>query len=165
MKKVKTNAMRLLDKENIPYELHSFDLEKGPVTPDFIAREIGREVAKIFKTIVTVGHSGEYYVFCLQIIEELDLKKAAKAASEKSIALIDQNDLLKIAGYERGGTSPLGMKKSYVTFFDERALNFDTIIVSAGKRGYQIEVSPNALIAVTKAKALPILMDTKSIFK
>jgi Cys-tRNA(Pro)/Cys-tRNA(Cys) deacylase len=165
MKKVKTNAMRLLDKEKIPYELLSFDLEKGSITPEYIAKEIGRDVERIFKTIVTVGHSGEYYVFCLQIIEELDLKKAAKAASEKSIELIDQSDLLKIAGYERGGTSPLGMKKSYVTFFDDRALNFDKVIVSAGKRGYQIEVPINGLMAATKAKALPLLMETKSIFK
>jgi len=165
MKKVKTNAMRLLDKEKIPYELLSFDLEKGPITPEYIAKEIGRDVERIFKTIVTVGHSGEFYVFCLQLIEELDLKKAAKAASEKSIELIDQIDLLKIAGYERGGTSPLGMKKSYVTFFDEHALNFDKIIVSAGKRGYQVEVQTKGLIAVTKAKALSLLMDTKSIFK
>ncbi len=157
--------MRLLEKENIPYELLSFDLEKGPITPDYIAREIGREVERIFKTIVTIGHSGEYYVFCLQIIEELDLKKAAKAAAEKSVELINKNDLLKVAGYERGGTSPLGMKKSYVTFFDEHALDFDKIIVSAGKRGYQIEVQTKGLIASTRAKALPLLMETKSIFK
>lgn len=165
MKKVKTNAMRLLDEEGISYELLSFSLKEDHITPQFIAQETGREVEKIFKTIVTVGHSTNYYVFCLQIIEELDLKKAAKAAGEKSIALIDQKDLLKIAGYEKGGCSPVGMKKLYRTFFDQKALSFDKIIVSAGKRGYQVEVMPKDLISITKGETADLLMETRSIFK
>jgi len=165
MKKVKTNAMRLMDEEGINYELLSFSLKEDHITPQFIAQETGREVERIFKTIVTVGHSTNYYVFCLQIIEELDLKKAAKAAGEKSIALIDQKDLLKIAGYEKGGCSPVGMKKLYRTFFDEKALSFDKIIVSAGKRGYQVEVPPIDLISVTKGETADLLMETRSIFK
>lgn len=165
MKKIKTNAMRLLDKEKISYELLFFDPEEDAITPTYIANAISREVGLIFKTLVTMGHSGEYYVFCLQLTGELDLKKAAKAAGEKSIELIDLNDLLKVAGYERGGTSPLGMRKLYGTFFDETALSFDKIIVSAGKRGYQIELDPRDLIRVTRAKVLPLLMSTKSIFK
>ena len=165
MKKIKTNAMRLLDNEKVAYELLFFDPEKDAITPAYIAQAISREADRIFKTLVTVSHSGEYYVFCLQLIGELDLKKAARAAGEKSIELIDLNDLLKVAGYEHGGTSPLGMRKLYGTFFDETALSFDKIIVSAGKRGFQIETDPRDLIRVTKGKVVPLLMATKSIFR
>lgn len=165
MKKVKTNAMRLLDEKAVSYELLSFNLKADSITPDYIAGEIGKGVERIFKTIVTVGTSGNHYVFCLQIIEELDLKKAAKAAGEKSISLIDQKDLLKIAGYEKGGCSPVGMKKLYRTFYDERADRFDEIIISAGRRGYQIEVPVKALISVTEGETTDLLMETKSIFK
>ncbi len=165
MKKVKTNAMRLLDEAAISYELLSFNLKQNPITPEFIAKETGKEVERIFKTIVTVGNSGNHYIFCLQIIEELDLKKAAKAADEKSISLIDQNDLMKIAGYEKGGCSPVGMKKLYRTFFDQKALSFEKIIVSAGKRGYQVEVPSKDLLSVTKGETADLLMETRSIFK
>lgn len=165
MKKVKTNAMRLLDEKEVSYELLSFNLKADSITPDYIAKEIGKEVERIFKTIVTFGTSGDHYVFCLQIIEELDLKKAAKAAGEKSISLIDQKDLLKIAGYEKGGCSPVGMKKLFKTFYDQKSLSYDKIIVSAGKRGYQIEVPVKGLLSVTEGETLDLLMETKSIFK
>jgi len=165
MKKVKTNAMRLLDEKEVSYELLSFNLKAESITPDYIAEEIGKEVERIYKTIVTVGTSGNHYVYCLQIIEELDLKKAAKAAGEKSISLIDQKDLLKIAGYEKGGCSPVGMKKLFRTFYDQKALSYDKIIVSAGKRGYQIEVPVKELISVTEGETSDLLMETKSIFK
>ena len=164
MKKVKTNAMRLLEEKEISYEHLSFSLKADSITPEYIAEEIGKEVEKIFKTIVTVGTSGNYYVYCIQIIEELDLKKAAKAAGEKNISLIDQKDLLKVAGYEKGGCSPVGMKKLYKTFFDERALTFDSIVVSAGKRGHQIQVLSKDLIFVTEAETFDLLNETKSIF-
>lgn len=157
--------MRLLDEKEVSYELLSFNLKADSITPDYIAGEIGKSVEHIFKTIVTVGTSGNHYVYCLQIIEELDLKKAAKAAGEKNISLIDQKDLLKVAGYEKGGCSPVGMKKLYRTFYDERADRFDEIIISAGKRGYQIEVPVKALLTVTEGELSDLLMETKSIFK
>ena len=159
MKKVKTNAMRLMDEEGINYELLSFSLKEDHITPQFIAQETGREVERIFKTIVTVGHSTNYYVFCLQIIEELDLKKAAKAAGEKSIALIDQKDLMKIAGYEKGGCSPVGMRKQFPTVFHETVVLFDTICVSAGKIGAQVEVSPQALIELLGAETADVIVE------
>ena len=165
MKKVKTNAMRLLEDQNIDYELLSFSLKADAITPEYIAEEIGKEVERIFKTIVTEGTSGNHYVFCLQIIKELDLKKAAKAAGEKSISLIDQRDLLKVAGYEKGGCSPVGMKKLYRTFYDAHALSYDRIIVSAGKRGYQIEVPVEGLLKATEGQTSDLLMETKSIFR
>lgn len=165
MKKVKTNAMRLLDENDISYESLSFNLKEEKITPEYIAGEIGKDVERIFKTIVTVGHSGNHYVFCLQLIEELDLKKAARMAEEKSITLIDQKDLLKVAGYEKGGCSPLGMKKAYRTFFDQRAETFEKIIVSAGKRGYQLEVPVKGLVSLTGGTTGDLLMETRSIFK
>lgn len=165
MKKVKTNAMRLLEDHAISHELLSFNLKADAITPEYIAGEIGREVERIYKTIVTVGSSGNHYVFCLQIIEELDLKKAAKAAGEKSVSLIDPRDLMKVAGYEKGGCSPVGMKKLYGTFYDEKALSFEKIIVSAGKRGYQVEVPVKGLLLVTEGKTADLLMETRSIFK
>lgn len=164
LKHVKTNAMRLMDKDKVPYEMLTYEVLETGFTPAYLAKEIGKDVDSIFKTIVTVGHSGEYYVFVVQLTEELDLKKAAKAAGEKNIELIDQKDLEKVTGYVRGGCSPLGMKKRFQTFFDEKAKDYKKIVVSAGKKGFQVEVSPDALVSLTGGQVLDLLKETKSIF-
>lgn len=156
--------MRLMDKNRVPYEMLTYEVPETGFTPEYLARQIGKDVGSIFKTIVTVGHSGDYYVFVVQLTEELDLKKAAKAAGEKNIELIDQKDLEKVTGYVRGGCSPLGMKKSFPTFFDEKVKGFGKIVVSAGKKGFQVEVSPDALVSLTGGQVLDLRKETKSIF-
>ncbi len=163
MKKVKTNAMRLLEKGKIPYELHTYQIREQ-ITADDLSQDIHREPHLIFKTLVTQTPDREYFVFCLPLEEELDLKKAAQAASVKSLSLIDQKTLLPLTGYERGGVSPLSMKKSFSTFIDKKALLFETIIVSAGKKGFQLELSPLDLQKVTHANFFDLLKETRSIF-
>jgi len=165
LKNVKTNAMRLLEKEKIGYELMTYEIVEGSMSPEYLAGQIGKDVLSIFKTIVTVGHSGNHYVFVVQLTEELDLKKAAKAADEKNIELIDQKDLEKLTGYVRGGCSPVGMKKQFRTFFDDRIGSFEKIVVSAGKRGFQIEADPKDLVRATRAVLTDIRKETKSIFR
>ena len=163
MKKVKTNAMRLLERENIPYEFHTYTI-KDQITATDLALDLQREPHLIFKTLVTHSPEGEHFVFCLPLEEELNLKKAAKSASVKSLSLIYQNDLLPLTGYERGGVSPLAMKKSFPTWIDEKALTLDTIIVSAGKKGFQLELSPLHLQKAIQGNFSDLLMETRSIF-
>ncbi|NLB19678.1 MAG: Cys-tRNA(Pro) deacylase, partial [Clostridium sp.] len=115
MKKIKTNAMRKLDKEKIPYIFHSYII-RPKITLQELSSDIGKDPHLIFKTLVTVSPDQSYYVFCLPLEDELDLKKAAKVANVKSLSMIDQNNLLTLTGYERGGVSPLGMKKSFPTY-------------------------------------------------
>lgn len=163
---VKTNAMRLLDKGKIKYTEHDFlpISETDDIGYEVISERTGVPMEKIFKTIVTVGASGSYYIFVVQGIEELNLKKAAKSVGEKNIELINLRDLEKITGYIRGGCSPVGMKKLFKTVYDENIKLFDTIMVSAGKRGYQIEIEPNNLVSVTQGIISDIKSDTRGIF-
>ena len=165
MRKVKTNSMRLLEEAGISYTLHAYNMKHPVLTPELLAKDIDRDVHLIYKTLVTTSHSGQHYVFCLPLTGELDLKKAAKASGEKSVALIDQKDLLKLTGYERGGVSPVGMKKQLPTFLEEGCLHLSTIIVSAGKRGFQVEVDPKRLLTLLPAETKDLLAETKSIFK
>ena len=147
--KDKTNVMRLLEQRKISYEGHTY-------TPDAtmsgaqIAEILGEDPSLVFKTLVTVGKSGQHYVFVIPVEAELDLKKAAKAAGEKAIAMIHQKELLPLTGYVHGGCSPLGMKKAFPTFLHESAMGQARIFVSAGKVGFQIELSPDDLM-----KAVP----------
>lgn len=163
---LKTNAMRILDKEKIKYVEHDFfplsDFED--IGYEVISERTGVPMNKIFKTIVTIGATGTYYIFVVQGIEELNLKKAAISVNEKNIELINLRDLEKITGYIRGGCSPVGMKKLFKTVYDDNVRNFDTIMVSAGKRGYQIELNPLDLVNVTKGIISDIKSDTKAIF-
>ena len=145
-KKVKTNAMRILDSN---YETHSYKTDGEHVDGITVANAIGRDVNQVYKTLVVQGHSKEYYVFVIPVDQNLDLKKAAKAAGEKNVEMIHVKDINKVTGYIRGGCSPVGMKKLYGTFVNETAQNLDTIIVSAGKIGYQIELKPADLQEVT----------------
>jgi Cys-tRNA(Pro)/Cys-tRNA(Cys) deacylase len=146
----KTNAMRLLDAANISYIEHEYDPEKA-LSAKEVANIMNQDVEQVFKTLVTVGKSKEHYVFVVPGEGELDLKKAAKVSGEKFIEMIPQKDLLPLTGYIHGGCSPLGMKKKFKTFIDETAQLFDTIFVSGGKRGLQVEVNPVQLASLVEA--------------
>ncbi len=145
----KTNAMRMLDQADIPYKIHEYDPEKA-VSCKEVASILNQDIEQVFKTLVTVGKSKEHYVFVVPGESTLDLKKAAKCSGEKFIEMIPQKDLLPLTGYIHGGCSPLGMKKKFVTFIDETAELFDTIFVSGGRRGVQIEISPLDLQKVSE---------------
>ncbi|UWD48205.1 Cys-tRNA(Pro) deacylase [Clostridioides difficile] len=142
MIKVKTNAMRILDSNKIDYKVLSYEVKSEHVDGVEVAHDIGRDVNEVYKTLVTQGVSKSIYVYVIPVHENLDLKKAAKVAKEKSVDMIHVKDINKLTGYIRGGCSPVGMKKLYKTFVNESAKQLDTIIVSAGKIGYQIELSP-----------------------
>ena len=154
----KTNAMRILEKEKISYQMHTYDASDGQIDGAAVARKVGMDPAKVFKTLVTKGASGAYYVFDIPVAENLDLKKAAKAVGEKSVAMLPQKELLPLTGYVHGGCSPVGMKKQFPTVFHETAELFDTICVSAGKIGHQVECDPNALIALLRAKTADVIV-------
>ena len=152
----KTNVMRGLEQKGIPYTPHSYPHEE--VAPDgvTVAHMLGQDPDAVFKTLVAKGVSGDYYVFDIPVAGTLDLKKAAKAVGEKSIAMIPQKELLPLTGSVHGGCSPVGMKKQFPTVFDETCLLFDTICVSAGKIGYQVEVAPGDLIELVGGRIADI---------
>lgn len=156
---VKTNAMRLLDAAGITYTSHTYDASDGSIDGVSVAQKLGEEPERVFKTLVTVGASRNYYVFVLPVENELDLKKAARTVKEKSIEMIPVKDINKVTGYIRGGCSPIGMKKQYPTVVDETAILFDTIIFSGGKIGFQIEMAPDDLFALIGAQACDITVD------
>ncbi len=145
-KQEKTNVMRILEQKKVDYVPHYYAHEEGvAVDGATVARLTGRDPAQVFKTLVTVGASKEHYVFVIPVESELELKKAAKAVGEKSVTMLPLKELTPLTGYVRGGCSPVGMKKRFVTVFHESAQAWDTILVSAGKIGAQVEVSPRAL--------------------
>ena len=146
----KTNVMRVLEQKSVPYTAHTYDPDAG-LDGVSVARQLGRDPETVFKTLVARGASGGLYVFDIPVEASLDLKKAAKAVGEKSIAMIHQKELLPLTGYVHGGCSPVGMKKQYPTVFDETAELIDTIMVSAGKIGFQVELEPAALMALVGA--------------
>ena len=147
----KTNAMRILDKEKINYEIYTYDVSDNITDGISVALKTGKKVEEVYKTLVTQGISKTFYVFVIPVDKELDLKKIAALTKEKKIDMIPMKDLLSITGYIKGGCSPVGMKKLFKTFFHEDILNLQTITVSGGKVGIQIELSPNDLISITKA--------------
>ena len=142
----KTNVMRVLDQKKIPYTPHSHPHSEGEaVDGATVASILGRDPGEVYKTLVTRGASKANYVFVVPVLSELDLKKAAKTAGEKSIEMIHVKELTPLTGYVRGGCSPIGMKKRLKTFIDASAQDHTAILVSAGKIGYQVELSPDAL--------------------
>ncbi|MCR5267181.1 MAG: Cys-tRNA(Pro) deacylase [Lachnospiraceae bacterium] len=155
-KEEKTNVMRVLDGKKIPYESHAYQPD-ATMSGEEIAGILGEDPSKVFKTLVTQGKSGAYYVFVVPVMGELDLKKAAKATGEKAISMIKQKELLPLTGYVHGGCSPIGMKKAFPTFIHETAAGYDKVFVSAGKVGFQIELSPSDLIAVTGCSVADIV--------
>ena len=156
-KENKTNAMRILDRNKIQYTTHSYQNEDGKIDGIAVAHKIGKNEECVFKTLVTVGHSKENYVFVVPVAEELDMKKAAKAAGEKNIEMIHVKDINKITGYIRGGCSPLGMKKVFKTFVHNTALNYESIVFSGGKIGSQIELNPNDLTKAINCEFVDII--------
>ena len=152
----KTNVMRVLEQHKIAYTAHEYPHGKEAVDGVTVAQLLGQNVQQVFKTLVARGKSGGYHVFVIPVAKELDLKKAAKAAGEKSVELVHVKELLGLTGYVRGGCSPVGMKKAFPTVFDASVQEIPTVIVSAGKIGYQIECAPADLLALTRAKAAPI---------
>ena len=145
-----TNVMRLLEQKKLPYTPHDY-LATGAVSGVEVAAALGEPPERVFKTLVTTGASGGHFVFVIPVAEELDLKKAAKAVGEKSIAMLPQKELLPLTGYIHGGCSPIGMKKPFPTVLHQSAAEYDTICISAGKVGFQVELSPAGL-----QKMLPI---------
>lgn len=136
----KTNVMRILDQKKVSYQPHCY-VGTGALSGAEIARSLGEDPARVFKTLVTVSKSGKYYVFMIPVEEELDLKKAAASVKEKAISMIPQKQLLPLTGYIHGGCSPIGMKKFFPTTIHETASSYDKILFSAGKIGYQVELS------------------------
>lgn len=136
----KTNAMRTLDRHKLAYQHYALATGDTPVSGTEAAALLGKDPAQVFKTLVTVGKSGKYYVFMIPVAEELDLKKAARCAGEKSIEMIKSKELLPLTGYVHGGCSPIGMKKQFPTFVQESAAAYPTITFSAGKIGHQVEL-------------------------
>lgn len=154
----KTNVMRLLDKAKVEYIPHAFSVGEGDsLDVKTAAMRLGKSPEEVFKTLVTRGAKGGYFVFVVPGTGSLDLKKAAKAAGEKSIEMIKQSELLPLTGYIHGGCSPLGMKKAFPTVIDESVLVLKTVTVSAGKIGRQIELAPEDLIRLTRAKTSDIV--------
>ena len=153
----KTNVMRVLEQKNIPYTAHTYPTD-GAIDGVSVAKMLGQSVEQVFKTLVVKGASGGYYVFDIPVAENLDLKKAAKAVGEKSVAMLPQKELLPLTGYVHGGCSPVGMKKQLPTVFHETVILFDTICVSAGRIGYQVEVSPDALMELVGAQAADVVV-------
>ena len=155
-KEEKTNVMRLLDGKKIPYESRTYEPD-ATLSGEEIAGILKEDADKVFKTLVTQGKSGAYYVFVVPVRAELDLKKAAKACGEKAVAMIKQKELLPLTGYVHGGCSPVGMKKPFPTFIHDSATGFDKVFVSAGKVGFQIEIAPDDLIKISGSKVADII--------
>ena len=156
-KQQKTNAMRILEQKKLPHTVSYY--ECGEFTDAVqIAEMLGQDPERTFKTLMCVGKSGAYYAFVMQGTAEMDLKKAAAAAGEKSIALLPVKEIQSVTGYIRGGCTSIGMKKDYPVFLDETALLYDEIIVSGGRLGTQIFLSPDTLLAATNGKAADLQM-------
>lgn len=158
-KEEKTNVMRILDQKKIPYTAHAYPV--GDAAPDgaAVARLLGQDPAAVFKTLVVKGASGGCYVFDLPVEAALDLKKAARAVGEKSVAMLPSRELLPLTGYVHGGCSPMGMKKRLPTVFHESCLDRETVCVSAGKVGFQVEVRPADLMALVGAAIADIIVE------
>lgn len=156
MSEEKTNVMRILDQKKVPYTPHHYAHPDGAVDGASVAALIDKDPASVCKTLVTQGASKKYYVFVIPVLKELDLKAAAKAVGEKSIEMIRQAQLLPLTGYVHGGCSPVGMKKQFPTVFDQSVEGLDTITVSAGKIGAQVEVAPAALAGLVRGRFAPV---------
>ena len=152
----KTNVMRILEAKKIAYAGHMYDPDPTR-TGEEIAALLGEDPDRVFKTLVTQGKTGQHYVFVIPVREELDLKKAAGAAGEKAVSMIRQKELLPLTGYVHGGCSPIGMKKPFPTFFHVSLQDWDRVFVSAGKVGFQIELDPKELMALTGGRAADLI--------
>ena len=150
-KEIKTNAMRILDRMKIPYTHYTYECDEF-IDGMQIVEKLNLKPEQVYKTLVTQGHSKAYFVFVIPVAEELDLKKAAKAVGEKSLEMIHVKDINSITGYIRGGCTAIGMKKQFVTRLDESAKEQETIIVSGGRIGSQIELKPDDLLKACRGE-------------
>lgn len=155
----KTNAIRALDKAKLTYTVHTYENDGTAVDGVTVAQKTGLPVEKVYKTLVTVGHSREHYVFVIPVAAELDLKAAARSVGEKSVEMIHVADINKLTGYIRGGCSPIGMKKHFPTYIHHTAGQFDHIYVSAGQRGLQIRIAPGDLIREARAEVADVIRE------
>lgn len=156
-KEVKTNAVRILDRNKVEYELNKYecdDFKDGVSIADMLEQSYDMS----FKTLVTVGKSGKYYVFAIPVDKEINMKKAAKEVGEKNIEMVHVKDINAITGYIRGGCTPIGMKKNYPTVINESAKEHEKIIVSGGRLGLQIILKPDDLVKVTNGRYADIIM-------
>ena len=158
-KENKTNVMRILDKEKVPYKFYFYDHEDGAIDGVAVPRKLNQNVQQVFKTLVTKGASGAFYVFVVPVAKELHLKSAAKSVGEKSVEMIHVNEINRATGYIRGGCSPIGMKKLYRTVVDKSCEALPTIIVSGGKIGAQVEVSPQDLLRLVQGTVAEIAVE------
>lgn len=157
MKKIeKTNAARLLDRARIPYKLIPYEFDENDLAAQHVADSLGQDIARVFKTLVLHGDRTGYLVCVIPGNCEVNLKALAKVSANKKVEMIPMKDLLGVTGYIRGGCSPIGMKKAFPTYFHATALEFDTIYVSAGVRGLQVEISPSDLIAFVGASVADV---------
>ena len=145
-KQTKTNAMRMLETAGVAYTQHEYDCADGAIDGVSVAKKTGQDPDRVSKTLVTAGASGGHYVFVIPVAAELDLKKAARSVGEKSVAMLPLAQLTAVTGYVRGGCSPVGMKKAFATRLDETAVLFETVLVSGGRRGLQVELAPDDLL-------------------
>lgn len=157
-REAKTNAMRLLDRQKISYRVNEYECGEF-VDGVTIADQLGQSYDISFKTLVTVGRSGQYYVFALPVDREVDLKKAAKAVGEKSVEMLPVKEINRVTGYIRGGCTPIGMKKRFPTVVHESAGQLEEMIISGGRLGEQIILKPSDLLRVTGAKLADIVKD------
>ncbi|EOT43084.1 MULTISPECIES: Cys-tRNA(Pro) deacylase [Enterococcus] len=148
---VKTNAIRLVEQKKISYQEYTYDWQENHLGADEVAAKLGQNPAQVFKTLVAVGNKTGVIVAVIPGDHELDLKKLAKASGNKKVEMLHLKDLEQTTGYIRGGCSPIGMKKLFPTFIDESARKFATIMISAGKRGLQMEIAPKDLGAIVRA--------------
>ena len=158
-KQVKTNAIRIVEQKKIPYQEHTYTFSEDDLGPKHVAEELNQNEAQIFKTLVAVGNKTGPVVAVIPSNQELDLKKIAKESGNKKVEMLHLKDLENLTGYIRGGCSPVGMKKLFPTYFDQSALNFATIMVSAGKRGLQMELAPNDLAGLVRGKFVDLTLE------
>ncbi|MBN2221751.1 MAG: Cys-tRNA(Pro) deacylase [Vallitaleaceae bacterium] len=153
----KTNVMRILDAQKIEYTTYEYTITDGKTDGLTVAAKVGQDPEKVFKTLVTRGHSKEYYVFVIPVGQELNLKKAAVVTQEKKIEMIAMKELLPLTGYVHGGCSPIGMKKKFATFLHESAKLHESIIFSAGKIGAQVELKVDDLLQVIQVELVDLV--------
>ncbi len=155
----KTNAVRIVEAEGIPYEMHQYEAPDGFLDGVSVAKALGQDVRQVFKTLVTVGSSRQHYVCVIPVDKELDLKKAAKHFGEKKLEMIPAREITNVTGYIKGGCSPVGMKKLFTTAIDISAASIDNIIVSGGKVGLQMELPAAELKRITMAELVDLTVD------
>ena len=156
---VKTNATRLLTAAGLPFHTREYEVDESDLSGTHVARQLGLPPEQVFKTLVLKGEKVGYFVCCVPVNSEVDLKKAARAAGDKKAAMIPMRDLKEVTGYIRGGCSPIGMKKPFPTFLDETAVLFDEIYLSAGQRGAQIVIAPNLLTEYLRLTQVDLVKD------